>query len=237
MTGIGRKITSSAATGLMNHISKLEHNDKYAAKAVLFTSVGLNLYSNMVDFYRIKKNKEIESEEKKYLQAFSLTNGFVSAATQLASGLAIVSDKVQGKIIKSINWFDKGFSERLAKSSGKNLLKRNLLKVSSLIGAIAITKRILTPLIVTPLASMFDDKINKIKIEDKDNDDRFKRHENEEKNIFKRHMPNLYRKERYDDDDDRKDWHEYKFEKNYAPLEDKQENIFIKYNKKLNLDD
>lgn len=211
MTTIARNILNRAVNGFKNHIVKCADDDKYAAKALLLTTVGLNMYSNVVDYYQLKRNDDIKGEEKQYLQAFRITDGLVSAVTQTAAGLAIISDKAQGAIIKGISKFYKGFDKTLNKTG-----RRHLLKLTSLIGAIAITKRILTPLIVTPVASWANKNIRKHREEEK------------EPNFSGREKLNQARKFYGDviENDDEKLIFESKFKESFDYLKKNRENIY-----------
>ncbi len=178
MTTIAANILKSAVNGFKNHIVKRANNNNYAAKALLISSVGLNLYSNVVDYYKLENSKEIEKEEKKYLQSFRIANTLLSTAAQIAVGLAIISNKVQDRIIRGISYFYKDFEKKLTGPA-----RSNLLKLTSLIGAIAITKRILVPLTATPLASWFNKKMNG------DKHEKFSRPAGLKENIFEKFGP------------------------------------------------
>lgn len=227
MTNIMTNFKNRAVSGFKNHISKCAVNPKYDAKALLLATVGLNIYSNVVDYYRLKQNKEIEKEEKNYLQAFRVTNGIVSALAQTGVGLAIISDKAQNAIIKGISRFYKGFDKNL-----NNVGRRNLLKLTSLIGAVAITKRILTPLVVTPIASFADNMLNEIK--EKEIGEEIQQKAKEFFNPAKNIQYNIFEKfdndKDYDDDDD-KDEKKIPFnsltKKDFDYFKNNMENIFI----------
>lgn len=153
---------NKAGNLLQRHITKCVTNNNYAAKALLFTSIGISAYSNILDSIQIGKNKEIHEDERKYLSAFKLTEAFVSTAAQATVGLAILSRKTQGFLIKQVSKLGPKIAETLKKSAAQ----RHLMKFSSLIGAVVLTKRVLVPFITTPLASAVkkrkDEKVDKI---------------------------------------------------------------------------
>ncbi len=217
MTTITGNIVKSSINGFKNHIVKCANNDTYAAKALLLTTVGLNLYSNVINYYQLTKNNDIEEEEKEFLKSFRIVNGFISVIAQTAAGLAIISDKAQRVIIKGISKFYKGFDQNLDRRG-----RRNLLKLSSLIGAIVLTKRILTPLVVTPIASWVDNKREKYREEKK-----LKFPEQENLNPVKNTDENIFKKdfEKYKSES-KKFVLDYKSKKSFDYFKNTGENIF-----------
>ena len=168
---------------LKNHIEKCAANNSYAAKSLLFTTVGLDIYSNMVDYFQLNKSKEIKKDDKQYLKDYKLVNAFVSATADTVVGLTIISDKSQKLIIRGISKFQKDFTKTLNKG-----IRENIMKISSLLGAVIFTKRILVPLIVTPLTSLFKKKINTLD-ENKNETLKFsyREHFDDAENIFKKY--------------------------------------------------
>ncbi len=166
---------------LKSHIEKSVASNSYAAKSLLFTTVGLDVYSNVVDYFQLSKSKKIKKDDKEYLKMFKLTNALVSSTSETAVGLIIISDKFQKLIIKGISKFEKDFAKILNKGVGENIMK-----ISSLLGAVLFTKRIIVPLIVTPLASMFKKKINSLdENKDKALKSSYENHFEQAENIFK----------------------------------------------------
>lgn len=148
---------------LQTHIRKMVDNNNYAARTLLFSAIGLDFLSNMADSVQLGKNKEIPPEERKYLSAFQFTNGFVSAAAQAAVGLFIISNRAQEALRNGIA----KLSPKIAKTLQSSIARKNVLKLSSLIGAVVLTKRVLVPFITTPLASIVKKQMNPVEKEDK----------------------------------------------------------------------
>jgi hypothetical protein len=155
-------INLRAADVLMNHINKCNTSNAYAAKAILASSIALDFYSNMVERDQIGKNKELKKDEKKFIQTYKLANAFISGASQAAVGLAVISDKAQNFIIKKISNINPNFTKGL-----DNNAKTTIMQLSSIIAAVLVTKRVLVPLIVTPIATLL--KKNSSDITEKNN--------------------------------------------------------------------
>ena len=140
---------------LQTHIAKCVNNNNYAAKALLLTAVGLSFYSNIVDSYNAGKNKKIEPEKRKYIQTFQLTEAFVSSGAQAAVGLAVISNRAQNFLIKNLSKLSPKLEQTLTNSTAK----MNLMKISSLLAAIVLTKRVIAPFLSTPIAAWLKPKI------------------------------------------------------------------------------
>jgi hypothetical protein len=157
MTNAVGSIRTKAADLLIGHIKRSRESNSYAAKTLILTSAGLDVYSNVVDYQQLKKNKELKKEEREYLKAFKLTNAVVEGIAVTAAGFAVTSDRAQKAIIKGLSRISKSFEQHLTRKT-----ERNIMKLSSLLGAILIAKRIVAPVIVTPLASLVKDEIHHI---------------------------------------------------------------------------
>ncbi len=167
MTSIIQSTLKPVSKAVQSHITKRTASNLYDAKFLLGTSIALDVYSNSMDYVKISRNKKIKKEEKNYLKSYKACQTFVSTAGQLAVGTTLLNKKLQEKMF---NGFKKtvGLSSKTLNSNASNTFR----VLSTLAGSIVITKRILVPLIVTPLASFFKNKLNdrEKNIYEKDND-------------------------------------------------------------------
>jgi hypothetical protein len=135
------------STATQNHISKRVANGMYDAKALLGASIALDVYSNGVDYVQIGRNKKIDKHDKKYLQAYKLTNGATEGIVQLIAGTILLNNKTQEYLLN--------VSKKIA-GMPKNpsiLVKNNFRILTTLFGSIILAKRIIAPLIVTPVTA------------------------------------------------------------------------------------
>ena len=160
---------SSIGRTVQHHITRCINDSHYAAKTLLYSSIALGLCSHVADSFQLGKNKKIEEDKRKYLKYYQLTEGFVSAGAQAAVGLAVIHDKTQNFIIKNLS----KTSKKLAKTLQESIVKKNVMKLSSLIAAVVMAKRILVPFIVTPLASLIKKEINPVAKEDENRENIF----------------------------------------------------------------
>ncbi len=169
---------------LQRHITKSATNNNYAAKTLIYSAAGLTLASNVADAIELGKNKKLKEEERKYVSLFQLTTGVLSAAAQVGVGLALINEKTQGFIRNGLG----KISPKIAETLKTSVAKKNVMKISSLIAAVMITKRVIVPFITTPIASMVKKKVNHVAHDD-------------------RTVENIYEKGRYkvDCDDDHYD--------------------------------
>lgn len=154
---------------LKNHVSNYLENNSYAAKTLLFSSVALSIYSNALDYIQIDRSKDIEKKEKDYLKVFQITDGIISTAAQTAVGLAVISDKAQKFLIKNISKISPKLENTLKTKTGMG----NLMKLTSLATAVILAKRVLVPLISTPMASVIKERINHVAKQDRSEENIF----------------------------------------------------------------
>jgi len=133
--------------GVQSHISKRVADGMFDAKILLGSAIALDVYSNGVDYVQIGKNKNINKHDKKYLQAYKLTNGAAEGMVQLIAGAILLNNKTQEYLLK----VSKKFAGMPVNPS--NLVKNNFRILTTLVGSVLIAKRIIAPLIVTPLTT------------------------------------------------------------------------------------
>lgn len=169
------------------HINKCVTNEKYAAKTLLGSAIGLTLASNFADAVQLDKNKKIKPDERRYLSTYQYTTGIVSAVAQGAVGATLISDATQNFIKKQVSKVPQ-LAKTLAEVPGA---QKNLMKLTSLVAVLMLAKRLLVPFVSTPIASMVNNVREKLAKEDKPvenifeskgykfNDDNFKKHDDD----------------------------------------------------------
>jgi len=139
---------------IMDNIKK-RSDSLYDAKVMLGASILLDTCQNVVDYVEIGKNKKLDEKKKNYLQAYKLTNAGVEATVQLAAGSIILNRNVQDSLLKSYQRITGHIPEE------GMCIKKNFRVLTVLFGCVVVAKRIIAPLIVTPLTSYIRKKINK----------------------------------------------------------------------------
>lgn len=140
-------------TGRFNkHVLNCAQNNSRNVKALLLSSVVLDTYGNMVDYYKTDGNKEVPSEKKPYIKAYKLMNGIVSAVAQVGLGFTVLNNKVQENLAHALfgSLKKQGTKESLELF---NKCAKGTKAATTLILATVLVKRLLVPFIVTPLAS------------------------------------------------------------------------------------
>ncbi len=167
----------------INKIANSKVLNKLNSPSIAGAASGIALASTMskdivATYYYVTqsaKNEKIPPEKRSFVAALDLGNGIMNVIGALAIGLPMkgwmeklfdsklekkyfsteVAQKTMQKIIDSGKKVDKEkFMEAFMKR--KDLAKVGLCVMGTLVGSQIIAKRILTPLIATPMASMFE---------------------------------------------------------------------------------
>lgn len=155
-----QNVLKPACRATRHHIIKRCMDNMYDAKVLLGASIALDIYSNTVDYIQIGQNKKINDKDKKYLQAYKLTNSAVLTVMQGAAGLFLLREKTQHSLLK--------FSEKITGvpvvskefDAAKNLMRKNNFRIiSTLIGSVLLIKRMIVPFLTTPLTSYVRDHL------------------------------------------------------------------------------
>lgn len=149
MINFNTPIMKTPPTWIKNHVEKCIKAPGYNSKILLVSAVGLDIFGNVVDSVQIRHNKQLPKQEKKYLVAYKLVNAFISGILELIAGFVIAHPRVQAffceKLLKGIN---RNSTEFKTYSTGLNLL-------STLFISTVLIKRLVAPVIITPLAAKF----------------------------------------------------------------------------------
>ncbi|GEM_PF-6572691 len=121
------------------------------AKFILGSSILMDTSQNVYDYVEIGKNDKLSDDHKKYLQAYKLTNAGVEATIQLAAGSIILNKKVQEHLRESY--------EKLTGHIPEMCINKNFRVLTILVGCVVLAKRIIAPLIVTPLTTYIRKKL------------------------------------------------------------------------------
>ena len=142
-----QNIMKPLSVATRNHISKRVAHGMYDAKILLGASVAVDFYSKVVDYVQFGKNEKIDKQNKKYLQAYKLTNGVVEALVQISSGSILLNNNTQEYLLK--------VSRKITNMplNPSKVVKNNFRILTTLFGSVLLAKRIITPLIVTPLTT------------------------------------------------------------------------------------
>lgn len=167
----------------VNKIANSKLFNKLNSPSIAGAASGIALASTMskdivATYYYVTqsaKNKKIPPEKRSFVAALDLGNGIMNVIGALAIGLPMkgwmeklfdskiekkyfsteVAEKTMQKIAEAGKKIDKEkFMEAFMKR--KDLAKTGLCVMGTLVGSQIIAKRILTPLIATPMASVFE---------------------------------------------------------------------------------
>jgi len=137
----------SFSKSLQKHITRGVNDGAYDTKTLLGAAIALDVFSNGVDYLQIKHNDNLKKNDKHYLEAYKLTNGLVEGVVQLVAGSIILNKKTQDFLIK----FSKKHTGMPVNPS--KTVKNNFRILTTLFGSAILAKRIIAPLIVTPLTT------------------------------------------------------------------------------------
>ncbi len=135
-----------------NHIEKCIKNPQFLTNTLLATSVSKDVFAYALRVHNTLKNDEIPKDKKSFVAKMDATTGIVTALVQISTGLLISNDKIQEKICKHL------FSELKDNPKKFKQASQGFKTISVLIGATLIAKRVLVPLIASPIAGYLENK-------------------------------------------------------------------------------
>ena len=136
------------------HITKCIENPKFLTATLLATSVSKDVFAYALRVHNTVKNKEIPEDKKSFVAIMDAITGVTTAVVQLSTGFMLASDKVQKNICKHL------FSELGEGTKKFKQASKGFSVVSTLVGATLFAKRIIVPLISSPIASYLEHKHN-----------------------------------------------------------------------------
>lgn len=116
---------------------------------LLVTSVVKDVFAYTLRIKNAKNNKEIPEDKKPFVVQMDRATRIVTALTQLSAGFLISSGKLQNFAASKL------FKNALNNPELMGILKGSFASLSTLFVSTLLAKRLIVPLIATPLASHF----------------------------------------------------------------------------------
>lgn len=136
------------------HIDKCIENPQFLTKTLLVTSISKDVFAYALRVHNTLKNDEIPEDKKSFVAKMDASTGVVTAIVQMSTGLALANKKIQGAICSRLfSTLDKNSKKFKQASAG-------FATVSTLVGATLFAKRIIVPLISSPIAGYLENKHN-----------------------------------------------------------------------------
>lgn len=134
-------------------IEKITSNKvgRVAAVAVLGANIIKDIAETGIDCYASLNNKKIDEKQRKFLAAYDLSEGFVTWVTQIVLGLTILRENVQKNMFEGLFRSFKSKSPKMIEKYEKG--RAGFAIASSLLFSVVVGKRLIVPLIATPLAT------------------------------------------------------------------------------------
>jgi hypothetical protein len=134
---------------MRSHLDKSIMDPKYLATFLLTASVAKDVFAYSLRVHNAKKNPEIPDDKKPFVIAMDKATGITTIAVQLTAGTLIASKKFQNFCC------DRLFADVKSNQKMFNLAKSGFGAISTLFGSVVLAKRVLVPLLATPMASHF----------------------------------------------------------------------------------
>ncbi len=131
------------------HLEKSSLNPRYLANFLLLGGITKDVFAYTMRVNNAKKNPEIPDDKKPFVIAMDKATGVTTTVVQLVTGTAIASDKFQNFCTSRL------FADIADDAKRFKMAKLGFAAISTLFGAVVLAKRIVVPLIATPLASYF----------------------------------------------------------------------------------
>ena len=134
------------------HINKCIEKPQFLTTTLLATSISKDVFAYSLRVHNTLKNKEIPEDKKSFVAKMDAVTGVTTTVVQLSTGLLLANKKVQSAICKRL------FSELKDNPKKFKQASAGFATVSTLIGATLFAKRILVPLISSPIAGYLENK-------------------------------------------------------------------------------
>lgn len=138
---------------IRNLVTKIVADPKKAAMLLVFTQVAKDAFACIFYTTQSLRNKEIPKDKRKFVAALDLSNGILMTASQYTIGRLFTSDLVKNAVDKKI--INKLVSSKAMQTKWHHAAGILL----PLVGATILAKRVIVPLIATPVASKVKNKI------------------------------------------------------------------------------
>ncbi len=174
---IGSKIANTALNSSAMKYLTAPNAASAAATLAMISNIskdGVNCYYYVTQSL---KNEKIPEEKRKFVASLDLSNGILNIITQLAVGIPVI--KMASKIFDNKiapKYFSKKAAENMYKkinpkmslekfygrfSRNRSLAKTGMGVITTLVATQVFAKRVIVPLIATPMASFFKKKMEK----------------------------------------------------------------------------
>lgn len=153
MVNFAKPITNIANNHrIKNLVTCLATKNAAKSRALVLSTVLFDTLSNASDCYNCMANKDIPEEKRKYISAYKIANGAISAAASLGIGFSVASEGFQKKLrdvsLKCLN------KELHPKTYKKYYPKAATgMSIITSIAAAVLVKRLLVPYLVIPAAN------------------------------------------------------------------------------------
>ncbi|MCR4881273.1 MAG: hypothetical protein K6A44_04900 [bacterium] len=159
-TGIMKKLTTNSTSGAIAGIALVSNLTKDAVNCYYYVTQSLN-------------NKKIPEDKRKFVAGLDLSNGILNIITQTILGSQVIkwSDKVFEKWIEPKFYGEKAMNAaksamkdtpfraiKEAFKENKSFAKGGMKVIATLVATQVVCKRIIVPLIATPMATYFRKK-------------------------------------------------------------------------------
>lgn len=134
------------------HINKCINKQDFLTKTLLVTSISKDVFAYALRVHNTMKNDEIPKDKRSFVATMDAVTGITTAVVQFGTGLLIGNEKIQGAICKRL------FSELKNEPKKFEQASKGFKTISTLIGATLFAKRILVPLIASPIAGHIENK-------------------------------------------------------------------------------
>ncbi len=138
---------------LNNNITNSLNSPTKMARALVIANVLKDMVGSVFYVYQSYNNEKMPEDKRKLVAALDLANGIAMCGFQLLLGFTISDKEVQEKLAKKL------FGSFEHSHPGKFLIcKTGFATITSLLIASIIAKRIITPLVTTPMAFKIKEK-------------------------------------------------------------------------------
>ena len=142
------------STTVKKHINKCVENQDFLTKTLLVTSISKDVFAYALRVNNTLKNDEIPKDKKTFVAEMDAVTGVTTAIVQLGTGFLLANKKIQDTICKHIFSVLDNEPDKFKKASA------GFKTISTLVGATLIAKRIIVPLISSPIAGYLEKKHN-----------------------------------------------------------------------------
>lgn len=148
-----KRLNSFANSNIVKtHINKCIENPQFLTNTLLLTSISKDVFGYALRVHNTLKNDEIPKDKKSFVAKMDAVTGVTTAIVQLSTGILLANKKIQKSICNHL------FSELKNNPKQFKQASSGFRAVSTLVGATLLAKRIVVPLISSPIAGYLENK-------------------------------------------------------------------------------